>query len=205
MRIAFLVTYDANEMHNLHKKHIKWTLLSALALAALITLFCLAELLLYKTTGIVINPSSTEQEVQEFWDMKPPRRVSKKAQVNFKAPSKTRDLDAQISLVWSMCRKEGIRDYDGNGTVNCCDKATAFCIKWKQSYNWEVRLCQQQTDQLNHMFVQLYIPDYGWWPIEPAFTKNGSHDMQLVWGDLYNKDFNETEAYWVQVFNRYIQ
>ena len=56
------------------------------------------------------------------------------------------------------------------------------------------------------MFVQLYMPGYGWWSIEPAYTtEDGRHDMLLVWGDRYSKEYDETEAYWVREFSSYIR
>ena len=114
------------------------------------------------------------------------------------------DVDEQMSLVWNLCEKEGVKDYDKNGVVNCCDRATAFCIKWKKSYRNDIRLCQQQTNVLNHMYVQIYLPDYGWWSVDPTFTENGTHDMQAVWGWRYNPAQDVTEAYWGRVFSKHM-
>lgn len=115
------------------------------------------------------------------------------------------DVDVQINWIWQKCQQEGIRDYDGNGIVNCCDKATAFCIKWKKQYSLSIRLCQQQTEKMNHMFVQIYLPGYGWWSVEPSFTVAGTHDMKVAWGRCYNRAYDDTEAYWVRVFSSYIR
>lgn len=111
-------------------------------------------------------------------------------------------VDRQISSVWQQCEREGIRDYDGNGKVNCCDKATAFCIKWRKQYKRNVRLCQQQTRKMNHMFVQIWLDGYGWWSVDPRWTSNGTHDMKEVWRGKYDRAYDDTEAYWVKHFTK---
>ena len=95
-------------------------------------------------------------------------------------------------------------DYDGNGTVNCCDKATAFCIQWRRYYKNSIRLCQQMTGRLDHMYVQIWVDGYGWWSVDPAYTSNGTHDMKAVWGKRYNRDCDDVGAYWVKEFSKYI-
>ena len=110
-------------------------------------------------------------------------------------------VDRQISWVWQQCEKEGIRDYDGNGTVNCCDRATAFCIKWRQSYSRRIRLCQQKR-MLDHMYVQIWLDGYGWWSIDPRWTSNGTHDMKEVWKWKYDARYDDTDAYWVVYFTK---
>lgn len=187
----------------IHKKHIKWIFLSVVTAAALIALFCLAELLLYKTTGFVPGAKAKEAEIQEFWDMKPSIREAAAQRLCTVADAEA--LDGQMSLVWSQCEKEGVKDYDRNGVVNCCDRATAFCIKWRKSYRNDIRLCQQQTNAMNHMYVQIYLPDYGWWSVDPSFTENGTHDMQAVWGWRYNPAQDVIEAYWIREFSTYIR
>ena len=114
-------------------------------------------------------------------------------------------VDAQISAVWNQCEREGIRDYDRNGDVNCCDRATAFCIKWKKLYPRSIRLCQQQTAAINHMYVQLYMSGYGWWSVDPCYTASGTHDMKMVWGRQYSRTRDDTDGYWVTYFSQYVQ
>ncbi|MBP5158360.1 MAG: hypothetical protein ILP18_10885 [Treponema sp.] len=114
-------------------------------------------------------------------------------------------LDSQIIWVWQQCEREGIRDYDGNGEVNCCDRATAFCIKWRRTYSRSIRLCQQSTLQLNHMYVQLYVSGYGWWSVDPCYSESGTHDMKMVWGRRYSRAYDVSDAYWVNYFSRYIR
>lgn len=185
------------------KDFIKWTALAAAAVVVLVLISVGTEFLLYKATGVVLRPSNTEKEIQDFWDMKP--SVREAAAQRLCTVNNADALDEQISLVWGQCEKEGVKDYDKNGVVNCCDRATAFCIKWKQSYRNDIRLCQQQTNAMNHMYVQIYLPDYGWWSVDPAFTGNGTHDMQAVWGCRYNPGQDITEAYWVRVFSKHIR
>ena len=123
------------------------------------------------------------------------------------AYSKCKDaalVDRQISAVWQQCERDGIRDYDGNGKVNCCDRATAFCIKWKKLYSREIRLCQQMTKKIDHMYVLIWLDGYGWWAIDPAYSHYGTHDMKAVWGSRYVQGCDDTTAYWVKVFSKYV-
>ena len=182
---------------------IKIAILSSLTLAVLLSVMLLTELLLYVTTGFVPGAKVKQAEIQDFWDMKP--SVREAAAQRLCTVNDADALDEQISLVWGQCEKEGVKDYDKNGVVNCCDRATAFCIKWKQSYRNDIRLCQQQTNAMNHMYVQIYLPDYGWWSVDPSFTENGTHDMQAVWGWRYSPGQDVTEAYWVHEFSTYIR
>ncbi len=182
---------------------IKIAILSSLTLAVLLSVMLLTELLLYVTTGFVPGAKVKQAEIQDFWDMKP--SVREAAAQRLCTVNDADALDEQISLVWGQCEKEGVKDYDKNGVVNCCDRATAFCIKWKQSYRNDIRLCQQQTNAMNHMYVQIYLPDYGWWAVDPSFTENGTHDMQAVWGWRYSPGQDVTEAYWVHEFSTYIR
>lgn len=113
------------------------------------------------------------------------------------------DLDRKITAVWRQCEREGIRDYDGNGRVNCCDRATAFCIKWNRQYGNKVKLAQQMTKKIDHMYV-LMETQYGWWAIDPTYSVYGRHDMKTVWGDRYIEGVDDVDAYWVKYFSRYI-
>ena len=124
-----------------------------------------------------------------------------KAPANIYATSEGRLVDSQISWVWQQCK---VRDFDGNGKVNCCDRATAFCIQWRRCYTNSVRLCQQMTRSLDHMYVQIWLDGYGWWSVDPAYTANGTHDMKEVWGRRYDRAYDEINAYWITEFNRYI-
>lgn len=114
------------------------------------------------------------------------------------------DVDTQITYIWNKCTREGVPDYDGNGIVNCCDKATMFCIKWHQQYGREVRLAQQQHARMNHMFVQVRM-DWGWWSVDPSMTAGGTHDMKCVWGNRYIEGADDISAYWVRYFTNYIR
>lgn len=113
------------------------------------------------------------------------------------------ELDWRITQVWRECEKEGTRDYDGNGVVNCCDYATHFCIRWKRKYKEEVRLCQQQTWKMNHMYVQIKC-SWGWWSVDPRYTTNGTHDMEVVWPRKYSPNGDNPEGYWAVYFSRFI-
>lgn len=112
------------------------------------------------------------------------------------------EVDRQISYVWGLCEREGIKDYDQNGIVNCCDYATAFCRKWNRCYGRRVRLVQQKK-KLDHMYVQIQM-DWGWWSIDPRWTVYGTHDMVRVWGNKYDPKADDTDAFWVHYFTRYI-
>ncbi|MCR5623520.1 MAG: transglutaminase-like domain-containing protein [Treponema sp.] len=124
-----------------------------------------------------------------------------KAPANVYMTAQGRLVDSWIDNVWRQCY---VRDFDGNGEINCCDKATAFCIKWRQYNNNRIRLCQQQTRSLNHMYVQIWLEGYGWWSVDPAYKNNGTHDMKAVWGNNYNRDCDSVDAYWITVFSNYI-
>lgn len=137
------------------------------------------------------------------YSARPAETSYQKAPVNVYMTAAAQQVDRQISQVWQQCEQEGIRDYDGNGVTNCCDKATAFCIKWRRQYSRRVRLCQQMRD-LDHMYVQIWLDGYGWWSVDPRWTSNGTHDMKQVWKYLYDRDYDDVDAYWVKVFSSYI-
>ena len=115
----------------------------------------------------------------------------------------SKSLDKRISWVWGQCEKEGTRDYDRNGVVNCCDYATHFCIKWRNNYSEEVRLCQQQTARMNHMYVQIRCT-WGWWSVDPRYTIRGTHDMETVWPGKYSTQGDNPWGYWARYFMDYV-
>ena len=116
-----------------------------------------------------------------------------------------KEVDRQISEIWKECKKKGIRDYDRNGVINCCDAATAACTEWMNTYSRKVRLCQQQTNSLNHMYLQIWMGDnWGWWSVDPRYTADGTHDMETVWRGRYSKRHDDPHGYWVDYFYRYI-
>ncbi len=115
-----------------------------------------------------------------------------------------KDIDWRITQVWKECEREGTRDYDENGVVNCCDYATHFCIKWRKKYSEEVRLCQQQTANMNHMYVQIKCV-WGWWSVDPRYTTNGTHDMEVVWPRKYSPYGDNPYGYWAKYFTAYIR
>lgn len=118
--------------------------------------------------------------------------------------AEARQLDKCISYVWNSARYI-VRDFDKNGEVNCCDTATAFCIKWKATYSLPIRLCQQQTSKFNHMYVQI-LTNWGWWSVDPEYNDwNGSHDMADVWGWKYSVYGDNPNGYWAKYFARYIE
>ncbi len=118
--------------------------------------------------------------------------------------AEARHIDEQISYIWEHT-KNYVRDYDDNGEVNCCDVATAFCIRWKSVYSMPIRLCQQQTAKINHMYVQI-LTSWGWWSVDPQYSnRNGSHDMKDVWGLKYSIYGDDTNGYWVRFFSKYIE
>ena len=113
------------------------------------------------------------------------------------------DVDRQMDYIWSCCVKRGIPDWDENGITNCCDKAVSFIREWRRVYSREIRLCQQTTLQLNHMYVQVKM-DWGWWSVDPAWSYDGTHDMQKVWGNQYRDGADMSDAYWVRYFSRWL-
>lgn len=117
--------------------------------------------------------------------------------------SEARELNKCIAYVWGRA-KYIVKDFDGNGEVNCCDTATAFCIKWKATYSLPVRLCQQQTAKFNHMYVQI-LTNWGWWSVDPEYNDwNGSHDMVDVWGWKYSVYGDNPNGYWARYFMDYV-
>lgn len=144
-----------------------------------------------------ITPASTSGSFTSFTSYR-------KAPANVYLTEEGQLIDSLINRIWRQCEKEGVRDYDRNGKINCCDRATAFCIKWRQYCQNSIRLCQQMTNSLDHMYVQILLDGYGWWSVDPAYTVNRTHDMKEVWGWKYNRDYDEVDAYWITEFNRYI-
>ena len=95
-------------------------------------------------------------------------------------------------------------DWDKNGSVNCCDKAVSWCRRWKKYSDRPIRLCQQQTNKMDHMYVQVYM-SWGWWSIDPCYTDIlGNHDMKEVWNEKYSKWNDDPYGYWVEYFEKYI-
>lgn len=115
------------------------------------------------------------------------------------------EVDKQIAWVWKQCEKKGVKDYDSNGKINCCDAAIAFCNEWKNTYCKRIRLCQQQTVRMNHMYVQIYIDDIGWWSVDPRYTVDGTHDMGYVWSYKYSKNADDPEGNWVRYYKKWIE
>lgn len=154
------------------------------------------------------NPSIIEYTdtytASSSYSARPAAASYQKAPANVCWTEQGRLVDSRINFVWRQCEREGLRDYDQNGKVNCCDRATAFCIRWRRNYKNDVRLCQQMTRNIDHMYVQIWLDGYGWWAVDPAFTSNGTHDMKAVWGSRYNRDYDDIDAYWVKRFSRYI-
>ena len=166
-------------------------------------LFLAAAGMIYEAASYESPSSSTAASYSSSYSARPAETSYQKAPVNVYMTAAAQQVDRQISQVWQQCEQEGIRDYDGNGVTNCCDKATAFCIKWRRQYSRRVRLCQQMRD-LDHMYVQIWLDGYGWWSVDPRWTSNGTHDMKQVWKYLYDRDYDDVDAYWVKVFSSYI-
>ena len=166
-------------------------------------LFLAAAGMIYEAASYESPSSSTAASYSSSYSARPTETSYQKAPVNVYTTAAAQQVDRQISQIWQQCEQEGIRDYDGNGVTNCCDKATAFCIKWRRQYTRRVRLCQQMRD-LDHMYVQIWLDGYGWWSVDPRWTSNGTHDMKQVWKYLYDRDYDDVDAYWVKVFSSYI-
>lgn len=166
-------------------------------------LFLAAAGMIYEAASYESPSSSTAASYSSSYSARPAETSYQKAPVNVYMTAAAQQVDRQISQVWQQCEMEGIRDYDGNGETNCCDRATAFCIKWRRQYSRRVRLCQQMRD-LDHMYVQIWLDGYGWWSVDPRWTSNGTHDMKQVWKYRYDRDYDDVDAYWVKVFSSYI-
>lgn len=164
-------------------------------------LFLAAAGMVYEAVSYDNSSSATVASYSSSYSARPVAASYQKAPSDVYTTAQGRLVDGWMDNVWRQCK---VRDFDGNGEINCCDKATAFCIKWRQYNNNRIRLCQQQTRSLNHMYVQIWLEGYGWWSVDPCYTASGTHDMKMVWGNLYNRDYDQVEAYWITEFNRYI-
>ena len=114
--------------------------------------------------------------------------------------------------------QEAAGDYDGNGRVNCVDRAIAFYCTWLQFYNHrpykKVYKCEivDNTNKnvyykgkpFSHLFVRVKYGDYPWIYVEPSYNPawNKSYRMEDVWGDVYDPAYNTygVTRYWVSKY-----
>lgn len=94
-------------------------------------------------------------------------------------------------------------DFDGNGEINCVDKAVAFKLVWDKTYRFTrcelVRNYNPAMD-FSHLFVRIRLLGM-WYCIEPSYNPNRlTCVMSDVWGDRYDPAYNrygETD-YWLR-------
>ena len=109
--------------------------------------------------------------------------------------------------------QEAAGDYDGDGRVNCVDKAIAFYCTWLQFYNHrpykKVYKCElvsnhNKEKDFYHLFVRVKYGDYPWIYVEPFYRPGSwpSYEMQDVWGDVYDPAYNTygVTRYWVSKY-----
>ena len=105
-------------------------------------------------------------------------------------------VDDDILKVINQAKKI-VYDYDGNGKINCVDRAVAFKLVWDQWFGeYSLYKCEivknYNKGVLNHLFVRVKYGVSPWIYVEPSYdpARNSSYEMWDVWGSAYNPLYN---------------
>ena len=92
-----------------------------------------------------------------------------------------------VPRILSVMRRQGVRDANGDGKIDCIDHSIAFRNLYGS--NAHIIINVNPSNGMNHMFIRVYYGGTKIMDIEPQGTPD-RYTMGLIWGVMYNPYYN---------------
>jgi len=93
---------------------------------------------------------------------------------------------SNIPRILRVMRKQGVRDLNHDGKINCIDHSLTFYRLYGRGA--EIVINNNKSTGMNHMFI-IVRQALNEWHIEPQGTPK-LHDMGMIWGMKYDPYYN---------------